>query len=58
MCCCSVTSSGWPQNFEAEDQAASETGLSSEEWTDLQYLPRTGDSAFMGGRAALRQALR
>ena len=40
---------GLAQNFEAEDQAASETGLSSEEWTDLQYLPRTGDSAFMGG---------
>ncbi|GAA2124450.1 GntR family transcriptional regulator [Glycomyces algeriensis] len=38
---------GLAGNFEAEDEAASETGLSSEEWTDLQYLPRTGDSAFM-----------
>lgn len=39
---------GLAANVEAEDEAVSETGLSSEEWTDLQYLPRTGDSAFMG----------
>ncbi len=46
-CCCSATSLGLAANFEAEDEAISETGLSSQEWTDLQYLPRTGDSAFM-----------
>ena len=40
---------GLAQNFEAEDQARSETGLSSEEWTDLQYLPRFGDRAFLDG---------
>jgi AcrR family transcriptional regulator len=39
---------GLAANFEAEDEAVSETGLSSEEWTDLQYLPHTSDSAFMG----------
>ncbi|MFG3340006.1 GntR family transcriptional regulator [Glycomyces sp. NPDC048151] len=38
---------GLAANFEAEDEAVSETGLSSEEWTDLQYQPRIGDDAFM-----------
>jgi len=38
---------GLAANFEAEDEARSATGLSSEEWTDLQYLPRFGDEAFM-----------
>ncbi|SDE31686.1 GntR family transcriptional regulator [Glycomyces harbinensis] len=39
---------GLAANVEAEDEAVSETGLSSEEWTDLQYLPRMGDDAFLG----------
>ncbi|MDA1359042.1 GntR family transcriptional regulator [Glycomyces luteolus] len=38
---------GLAANFEAEDEAVSETGLSSEEWTDLQYQHRFGDEAFM-----------
>jgi AcrR family transcriptional regulator len=38
---------GLAANFEAEDAAVSETGLSSEEWTDLHYQPRMGDDAFM-----------
>lgn len=38
---------GLAANFEAEDVAVSETGLSSEEWTDLHYQPRMGDDAFM-----------
>lgn len=40
---------GLAANVEAEDEARSETGLSSEEWTDLQYLPRLGDRTFMEG---------
>ncbi|WP_205325106.1 GntR family transcriptional regulator [Glycomyces sp. YM15] len=38
---------GLAANFEADHAAASETGLSSEEWTDLQYQPLIGDAAFM-----------
>jgi DNA-binding transcriptional regulator YhcF (GntR family) len=39
---------GLAANVDAEDAAVSESGLSSEEWTDLQYLPRFADPAFMG----------
>jgi DNA-binding transcriptional regulator YhcF (GntR family) len=38
---------GLAANFEADHAAVSETGLSSEEWTDLQYQPLFGDAAFM-----------
>ncbi|WP_335987018.1 GntR family transcriptional regulator [Glycomyces sp. MUSA5-2] len=38
---------GLAMNVEREDEAVSLTGVSSEEWTDLQYLPKFGDDAFM-----------
>ncbi|GAA1666121.1 GntR family transcriptional regulator [Glycomyces endophyticus] len=38
---------GLAANFEREDEAVSLTGVSSEEWTDLQYLPKFGDDSFM-----------
>jgi DNA-binding transcriptional regulator YhcF (GntR family) len=38
---------GLAANFEADHAAVSETGLSSEEWTDLQYQPLFGNAAFM-----------
>ena len=38
---------GLSANVEREDEALSQTGISAEEWTDLQYIPRTGDAAFM-----------
>lgn len=38
---------GLAANFEADHAAVSETGLSSEEWTDLQYQPLFGDTTFM-----------
>jgi DNA-binding transcriptional regulator YhcF (GntR family) len=37
---------GLAANVEAEDEAASATGLSSEEWTDLHYQARFDDEAF------------
>ncbi|QSB15972.1 GntR family transcriptional regulator [Natronosporangium hydrolyticum] len=40
---------GLSANFEREAEAASQTGISAEEWADLQYLPRTGDPEFMSG---------
>ncbi|MCI2416704.1 TetR/AcrR family transcriptional regulator C-terminal domain-containing protein [Saccharopolyspora sp. K220] len=39
---------GLAANFEREDEALSATGLSAEEWTDLQYLPRINDEEIMG----------
>jgi DNA-binding transcriptional regulator YhcF (GntR family) len=33
--------------FEHEDEAVSETGLTADEWTDLQWIQRTGDDRFM-----------
>ncbi|MFE7801520.1 GntR family transcriptional regulator [Nocardia sp. NPDC057440] len=38
---------GLASNFEREDIAVSDTGLSSEEWTDLQYLPPVNDKSIM-----------
>ncbi|MEU6247136.1 GntR family transcriptional regulator [Glycomyces sp. NPDC047010] len=38
---------GLAVNVEREDEAMSLSGVSSEEWTDLQYLPKFGDDAFM-----------
>ncbi|MDN3239632.1 GntR family transcriptional regulator [Glycomyces tritici] len=38
---------GLAANFEADHAAVSETGLSSDEWTDLQYQPLFGDPAFV-----------
>lgn len=38
---------GLAANFEREDEAVSLTGISSEEWTDLQYVPKFGDESFM-----------
>ncbi|GAA2259533.1 GntR family transcriptional regulator [Glycomyces scopariae] len=32
---------------ELEDEAVSETGLTADEWTDLQWVQRIGDDAFM-----------
>jgi DNA-binding transcriptional regulator YhcF (GntR family) len=38
---------GLAANVEREDEALSATGLSAEEWTDLQYLPRINDERFV-----------
>ncbi|WP_051393224.1 TetR/AcrR family transcriptional regulator C-terminal domain-containing protein [Glycomyces arizonensis] len=38
---------GLAANFEREDEALSATGLSSEEWTDLQYVPTLNGEGVM-----------
>nr|WP_255672195.1 TetR/AcrR family transcriptional regulator C-terminal domain-containing protein [Glycomyces amatae] len=38
---------GLAANFEREDEAISDTGLSAEEWTDLQYVPAMNGSGVM-----------
>ncbi|THV23584.1 GntR family transcriptional regulator [Glycomyces paridis] len=37
---------GLAANFEAEDEAMSETGISHEEWTDLRYTPAVDANVF------------
>jgi DNA-binding transcriptional regulator YhcF (GntR family) len=38
---------GLAANFEREDEAVSDTGLSAEEWTDLQYVPSVNGDGVM-----------
>ncbi|RRS00464.1 GntR family transcriptional regulator [Glycomyces terrestris] len=38
---------GLAANFEREDEAVSDTGLSAEEWTDLRYVPTMNDDGIM-----------